>query len=158
MMQQSESNGILLKQNANRKFIASEMAEVVRDLMRAVSSDHDKGYKAARKMDNVAMLLEHCDEPLSWWDLFADAIELIKDNEHNSNSASADQEIAKAAIKYFVESTATDNAALGRTAKRLNELQGAIRCQARLNEAPTGDQQMRLALAQNGAKLFRKTQ
>ena len=118
-----------LKANARPEFIASEFADVIRYLMRGVSADDTSGpiYQASEKMKFVADLLERCPEPISWYSLFRDAIaeiqECIPDDPDDRRYIHA----AKRGTMYLIESSATDNAARGRAARRLDEFRTAIR-------------------------------
>jgi len=63
--------------NANLDSIAYEFADVLRDLMRAFSSDDPKPpnvYSAARKMNSVADLLSRSKEEIGFGQLFAEAL------------------------------------------------------------------------------------
>lgn len=156
-MNRSEFNDAFVKANANREFIAHEMADVLRDLMRAISSEDDTGYKAAERMNFVGELLQHCDEKLGWWHIFSDAIEIIRANEPQ-NSFEADYlHIAKRGIKYFVESSATDNAARGRAAARRRDLEQAIKWQEESRITSSANEIARLKLQQNAQKLIGKS-
>ena len=115
--------------NANEPFIAHQLADVVRYLMRAVSSDDPAGgiSSAAEKMSFVNDLIARSPEPLSWYRLFAEAVagiqECIPEDPDERKFIAA----AKRGTKYLVESSATDNAGRGRASKRLEEFRQAIR-------------------------------
>ena len=113
--------------NANRQVIGSLMAEVIRDLMRALSSDHDTGYKASEKMNFVVDMLRRCEEPLSWHQLFSDAIAEMRESLPVDSFDKEYIRLAKRGVKYFVESSATDSAAPGRASRRQNEFRDSIR-------------------------------
>lgn len=118
-----------LAENASEEVIVEELANVLRELMRAVSSD---GYSsgagsAAKGMKLVGDLLAHSKEPLSWHRLLLFAVDSIKeklpDNPYDRKFIDA----AMRGIKYVAESSATDNAAKGRASKRRGEFEQAIR-------------------------------
>ena len=118
-----------LQANANQPFIASQLADVVRYLVRAVSSDDPSGglYSASEKMNFVCGVISRSSEPLSWYSLFTEAVskiqEAIPDDPDDRKFIAA----AKRGTKYLVESSATDGAARGRASQRLNEFRQAIR-------------------------------
>jgi tetratricopeptide (TPR) repeat protein len=155
-MNASEFSEAFLKANANREFIADQMADVFRELLRALSSDNGSGYSAAEKMDFAGELLKRCDEPLSWWQLFDDAIKIIRASQSVDSYTADYMHIAKRGMKYFVESSATDNAAKGRAATRLRDLQQAIKWQAESLDASPEVERTRLILQQNAEKLAGK--
>jgi len=117
-----------LQANARPDFIAGEFADVVRYLMRAVSADDTSGpmYQASEKMKFVADLLQRCPEPVSWYRLFSDAVEEIQSCIPDDPDDRRYIHAAKRGTKYLVEASATDNAARGRAARRLDEFRTAI--------------------------------
>jgi hypothetical protein len=116
-----------LSANANRPFIAAQMAEVIRKLMRAASSDDGPVHTASEQMELVQELMSRCQDGSTWWHVFHDAIEEIRTNLPTDKHAERYVDAAERGIKYFVESSATDNAAAGRASKRLQEFQQAMR-------------------------------
>jgi len=118
-----------LQANANEPFIASELADVLRYLMRAVSSDDPSGglYSASEKMNFVGDLIARSSEPISWYSLFREAVNEIQDCIPDDPDDRKYIAAAKRGMKYLVESSATDNAARGRASKRLDEFLSAIR-------------------------------
>jgi len=118
-----------LKANARPEFIASELADVIRYLMRAVSADDVSGpiYQASEKMNFVADLLQRCPDPVSWYGMFSDAVEEIQNCIPDDPDDRRYVYAAKRGTKYLVELSATDNAARGRAARRLDEFRDAIR-------------------------------
>ncbi len=142
--------------NANRQFIVGQMAEVIRNLMRAASSEQNNSRKSSDQMEFVVQLLEHCDEPLTWYDLFSDAIAEIR---ANLGDRLYDKEyiyLAERGVKYFVESSATDSGASGRASRRRNELQDSIRqieaAKVDARKIPTRAQQVAWAEMDENAK------
>lgn len=117
-----------LQANARPDFIASQFADVIRSLMRAVSADgaSDAVYRASEKMQFVADLLQRCPEPVTWHGMFAGAVEemqsLIPDDDDDRRYVRA----AKRGTKYLVELSCSDPAARGRSAKRQSEFQDTI--------------------------------
>ncbi|EZP66164.1 hypothetical protein BV96_04587 [Sphingomonas paucimobilis] len=126
-----------LQANARPEFISSEFADVIRYLMRAVSADDGNGpiYQASEKMKFVADLLQRCPDPVSWYGMFSDAVEEIQNSIPDDPDDRRYVHAAKRGTKYLVELSATDNAARGRAARRLDEFRDAIRWS---EEAPGG--------------------
>lgn len=126
----SDFQEAFLQANANEPFISSQFADFVRCLMRAVSSDEPSNgiYAASEKMVFVNELISRSSERLTWYGLISAAVAEIHscmpDAPHHQKYVSA----AKRGVKYLVESSATDNAAGGRAAKRLSEFQQAMLC------------------------------
>lgn len=118
-----------LHANANAEFIADEFADVIRDLMRAVSSDDGGGsvYQASERMKFVVGLLQRCPEPIGWYRMFSEAVEEIQNCIPDDPDDRRYVHAAKRGTKYLVELSATDNAARGRSARRLQEFRDAIR-------------------------------
>jgi hypothetical protein len=118
-----------LQANANEPFIASQLADVIRALIRAVSSDEGSSgiYAASEKMKFISDLIARSPDPITWYGLFNDAVHEIQhcipDDPDDRKYINA----AKRGMKYLVESSATDNVARGRASKRLREFQNAIR-------------------------------
>ena len=112
--------------NANRQFIAGQMADIIRDVMRAVSSENGSIHRISEKMDLIGELLTECSERLTWWDIFSDAIEEFRENVP-SEFESSNVHAAMRGIKFIVESSATDSGAPGRTGRRENEFQSAMK-------------------------------
>lgn len=118
-----------LKANANEPYIASQLADVIRSLMRAVSSEEASSgiHAASEKMAFVSDLIARSPEPLTWYGLIKEAVAEIQgcipDDPNDRKFIGA----AKCGMKYLVESSATDNAARGRASKRLSEFQRAFR-------------------------------
>jgi len=111
-------HGAFLAANANERFIVVQLADVIRDLMRAVSSDNSSGgvYSAAEKMGFVGELLTRCQEPLSWRRLLKNAVEEIKANIPDDPD---DRRLVEAATRGI-------NAARGRASRRLQEFRDAV--------------------------------
>jgi hypothetical protein len=109
--------------NANPQFIASEFAEVIRNLVRAfAASDASRPiYYAAEKMDFVAELLQRCKDHVSWYSLFTDAIAEIHQCMPDERMGRGYVSAAQDGTKYLVEASATDNAAAARSSRRLHE-------------------------------------
>lgn len=118
-----------LQANANGPFIASELADVIRSLMRAVSSDDSSGaiHAASEKMTFIGDFLARSPEPLSWHGLIREAVDEIKEQLPDDDDDRKLIHAAKRGVKYLVESSATDNAARGRASKRLDDFRQAIR-------------------------------
>lgn len=118
-----------LQANARPEFIASEFADVLRDLMRAVSADSVGSplSQASERMGLIADLLERCPDPISWYALFFDAVERIQDRIPDDPDDRRYIQTAKRGMKYLIETSATDNAAQGRAARRLDEFRTSIR-------------------------------
>jgi hypothetical protein len=146
-----------LRANANRANIAHEMAEVIRDLMRAVSSDDNNGYKAAEQMERMLKYLVRCKEPLSWWEIFSDALKIIRENLPERDYHEGYLSVAKSGIKYFVESSADDAAAAGRSAKRLSDFQREISWLERPKHTTPERERTRQILADNAKRLAGKS-
>ncbi|HZS85359.1 MAG TPA: hypothetical protein VFA50_20995 [Stellaceae bacterium] len=118
-----------LKANANLDFIGSQFADVLRDLMRAVSSDDptDGAYRAAKKMDFVADLLSRCEEKFGFRHMFLKALEEFRDDPEWDTVEHATVHAAQRGIKYLVERSCSDHAARGRASKREHEFLSAIK-------------------------------
>ena len=113
--------------NANGPFIASQMADVIRNLMRAASSDNGPISKASEQMEFVQDLMARCEDGSTWWRIFSDAIEEIRSNLPDDKFDENYIHAAERGIKYFVESSANDPAAHSRSQKRLSEFKDSIR-------------------------------
>jgi hypothetical protein len=117
-----------LKANANPEFIASEIADLIRSLVRAFAADDPSSptLSAVQKMEFVLDLIRRCDEPLTWYKLFTAAFdeihEAIPDDPYDRMYIHA----AQRGMKYLVERSALDNAARGRASRRLDEFRQAI--------------------------------
>ena len=107
--------------NANRDFISSELADVLRYLVRAMVADDPSSSLsgAAQKMSFVDDLLQRCQEPLTWYDL------------RNGIPDDADEwryiRAAKKGTKYLVEGSARDNLAAARASKAFDAFRNAIK-------------------------------
>jgi len=117
------------KANANFDFIAAQFADVLRHLMRAVSSDDPTSgaYHAAQSMNFVADLLSKTEEKFGFYHLFLKALEEFRDD---SEWGSSEHDIVHAAnrgIKYIVERSCSDNAARGRASRRQDEFLTAVK-------------------------------
>jgi hypothetical protein len=125
----AEFREAFLVANANEDFIVGQLASVIRDLMRAVSSDDSSGgvYSAAKAMKFIGDLLARCQEQPSWYRLLSAAVEDIKANIPDDPDDRKFIDAATRGIKYFVEASATDNAAKGRASRRHQEFRDAIR-------------------------------
>jgi len=128
-MENSEFREAFLQANARLDFIADQFADVIRDLMRAVSADDAAGplYKASEKMNFVADLLRRCPDNVSWYSLFSEAVEQIQSCIPDDPDDRRYIHAAKRGTKYLIECSATDNAARGRSARRLDEFRSAIK-------------------------------
>jgi hypothetical protein len=118
-----------LKANANLDFIGAQFADVLRDLMRAVSSNDptDGAYRAAKKMDFVIDLLSRCDDKFSFYHLFLSALEEFEVDSDEMGVESATVDAAQRGVKFLVERSCTDNAAKGRTSRRRADFLSAIK-------------------------------
>ena len=125
----SEFREAFLKANANEDFIVGQLADLIRHLLRAVSSDNSSSaaHSAAETMKFVGELAARCPEPLSWYRLLSAAVDEIKNNIPDDPHDRKFLDAATRGIKYFVESSATDNAARGRASRRHREFLDAIR-------------------------------
>jgi hypothetical protein len=118
----------MLKIRAKPDSIAQELSDVLRSLMRAVAADDPSSgtTAAAKRMEYIDRLLEHCDEPLNWHWLFAEAVRNLQsalpDDPHDKRYVTA----AQRGMKYLAESSADDPAARGRASQRLSEFLQAI--------------------------------
>lgn len=112
-----------LTANANREFIAEQLADVIRNLVRAFAANDPSRpiYYAAEKMDLVMDLVRRCEDPLSWHGLFTSAIADIHNAIPPENHERGYVATAQSAMKYLVEISSTDNAARGRASRRLHE-------------------------------------
>ena len=113
--------------DATPERVAHEMADLIRDLIRAASSENDNGSKAAQQMETTMRYVTRCSEPISWWRIFSDALGMIRANLPENKHDSKYLNVATSGMKFFVESTAVDNFAKGRAVQRLGDLQNAIR-------------------------------
>lgn len=116
-----------LKANARPEYIAGEVTEIIRNLMRAVadSDPSNATWKAAQLLNNVVELIKRCDEPLTFYGILLEAVE---DLQKNLPEQAWDRDYVHAAqrgMKYLAEVSATDNAARGRASKRLSEFRSA---------------------------------
>ncbi|MBQ1498416.1 MAG: hypothetical protein IIZ38_08880 [Sphingomonas sp.] len=115
--------------NANRDFISSELADVLRYLVRAMVADDPSSSLsgAAQKMSFVEDLLQRCQEPLTWYDLFQASVDDIR----NGIPDDADEwryiRAAKKGTKYLVEGSARDNLAAARASKAFDAFRNAIK-------------------------------
>jgi hypothetical protein len=118
-----------LRANAREDFIVAQLADMLRDLMRAVSSDDvsGKAWSAGEQMTFVCKLIARSETPLSWHRLMSDAVRSITDNIPEDPDDQKLISAAKRGMKYLVECSATDNAARGRASKRRTEFEDAIR-------------------------------
>lgn len=118
-----------LQANAKPDVIASHFADVIRDLMRAVSTDGNVGpvYEASEKMKMAVELLQRCPERPSWHRLFHDAVIEIQSSIADNADPRDYIRAAKRGTKYLVEVSASDSGARGRSSRRLNEFQEAFR-------------------------------
>ena len=148
--------GAFLSANANRETIANEMAMVMRDLMRAASSENDDGYKASQQMNRMMEYLSRCKEPLTWGQIFSDALQILRQNLPKREYEADYIDVAKSGIKYFVESSADDNAAAGRSASRLSDLKESIRWLQKPKDTSPERERSRKILAENAMKLAGK--
>ena len=110
-----------IKANANKDYICGQFTEVLRDLIRAISahSDYSGGlYRSTNQMQYVMKLLKECEDPISWRDLFLNAIEELRPHidykEYDAPAISA----AMSGMSYLAEVTCLDNAARGRASKK----------------------------------------
>jgi hypothetical protein len=110
----------LLRANATPDNIAVELADVLRDLMRAVAANDSGGgvYRAATRMSRAMELIEHCPERLSWSRLLKDAVEDIRDAGRIDELDEPVIWAARAGLRYLVEQSCDDNAARGRASQR----------------------------------------
>ena len=120
---------VFLDANANEPFIAAQLADVIRYLMRAVTSEDPSSglHSASEKMKFVAELLPRMQEPTSWYRLFTAAVEDIQRGIPDDPDERRFISAAKRGTKYLIESSATDGAARGRASRRLEEFRQAIR-------------------------------
>jgi hypothetical protein len=127
-MDNSEFREAFLQANARPDFIASEFANVIRYLMRAVSADDGGSVaEASEKMQFVNQLLQRCQEPVSWYGIFSEAVKEMQEFIPADPDDRRYVHAAKRGTKYLVELSATDGAAGGRAARRLREFHDAIR-------------------------------
>ena len=110
----------LLRANATPETIAFEIADVLRDLLRASAAEDPwtGPYRAAMRMDRALELIERCPEPLSWSRLFKEAVENIRDTGRAGELEEPIIQAARAGLRYLVEQSCDDNAARGRASQR----------------------------------------
>lgn len=111
------------------EIIVSAYADVIRDLMRAVSAGDRNWtlYQAATRMKEVAELLQQSPDPIIWPRIFYAAVEEIQNSIPDDPYHHPYIHAAKRGTKYLVEISATDSAAGGRAARRRKEFRTAIR-------------------------------
>ena len=126
-MSANPTSEAFLNANANEGFIASQMAEVIRKLMRAASSANGSLYEASEQMKFIHDLISRMESEVSWWHVLHSAIEEIRSNLPSDKYNERYVHAAERGIKFFVESSAGDNGAKGRASKRISEFQQAIR-------------------------------
>jgi len=122
-------SGEFTKANANLDYIAAQFADVIRHLMRAISSDDPSSgiYNATRSMNSVAELLSKTEEKFGFYQLFSKALEEFRDDVEWGTSEHDIVHTAHRGIKYIVERSCTDNAARGRASRRRDEFLSATR-------------------------------
>jgi len=128
-MDDADFGEAFLQANARPDFIASQFADVIRSLMRAVSADgaSDAVYRASEKMKFVTDLLQRCSERVTWHGMFTGAVEEIQSAIPEDDDDRRYVRAAKRGTKYLVELSCTDPAASGRASKRQNEFRDTIR-------------------------------
>jgi hypothetical protein len=118
-----------LKANANLDFIASQFADVLRNLMRALAA-HDPSaatYRAAEQMNFVVQLLSRTDEKFGFFALFGRTVEFMNDKRETPDVEGAIIEAAKSGVRFLVERSCDDNAATARSSRRRDEFLNAVR-------------------------------
>jgi hypothetical protein len=120
-----------LKANANKDFICTQFAEVLRDLIRAVAVRDDPSgpiVRATEQWSSVASLLERCEEKISTREMFSNAVEVLRlpAREDGDGVDRAVIAAARRGISFYMEASCTDNAAKGRTSKRERDFLSAI--------------------------------
>jgi len=117
-----------LEANANQQFITAELADVLRNLMRAVASNGPSAalYNASQQLEFALQLIKRCKEPLRLYDLLADAVEDVSDVASYNEVDEARLDAARSGLRYLVESSCEDRAARGRIAQRLRAFERDI--------------------------------
>ena len=115
--------------NANLDFIAAQFADVLRNLMRAASSDDpsDGAFRASQQMDFVVELLSKTTEKFGFYHLFMKSIEEFKDDTEWASVEHTEIAAARRGMKYLVERSCSDSAARGRASRRRTEFLSAIK-------------------------------
>jgi hypothetical protein len=124
---------IYLKANARPEYIKSCLADVIRNLMRAVAADdHIRGsFAASEELIQVFELIKRCDEHINFHSLMSAAVDEIKECLPEDRDDRRYIRAAQQGVKYLVESSATDNAARGRASQRLSNFLAMIEFSAR---------------------------
>ena len=127
-----------LRANANKDFICSEFTEVLRDLTRAlavVNEPHSAIHRATKKKNFVMELAEHCDEPISFYVLFSEAVRRLRNIESNDRIDWRILRAVQAGMSLYAESSCVNNAAKGRISQRETRFFDAIRWMNEAREA-----------------------
>ncbi len=117
----------LLKANANADSIARQFALAVNGVMRAAINGSEKKYDALQHLKFMFDLVERTEEQISLGTLADAAVDEMRLGP--SCAAPIDcsiDHVVHAALKYYLELIANDNAAAGRRSKRLEGLVQAI--------------------------------
>jgi hypothetical protein len=98
----------ILNGNAKPEYIADRLGEMLRHLIRAVAQKTDYStnlFEAMRLWKSVWELVERCKEPLSWHDLFEEAIKgLREDGDPDRDSLDeAYREVARTGMSLYID-------------------------------------------------------
>ena len=155
-MEGGMSGTVALLPSAVRHKAANELAMAIRAIIRAASSDVDDGSKAARHMDRMMELVLSVDMPMNWWDLFSEAIEILRKGLPTRGQQVRYVELARLGMQFFAERSSVDRGANGRSAKQLKRFEAAtIRFQESRDTCPE-QEASRFVLEQNAERLFGK--
>jgi hypothetical protein len=97
-----------LNANANQEFIASTLTSVLRDLMRATAVKHDHVsavVTAAESWKLLLQLLERCEQPAPWGELFEEAVKRLRDDgrPEGDDVSEALREVARTGMSIYIE-------------------------------------------------------
>lgn len=109
-----------IEANANNEFIASYVAQVLRDLMRAaVAVDRSRQlFNASRNVDFIIKLVKAAREPLDIHQILESALSEFDPRDERSEHRTALVDAACAGVRFYVERSCHDNAAEGRSEQR----------------------------------------
>lgn len=117
-----------LRINANVDYMAGELAEILRNCMRAAASGEptSQTYRAAQGFQTLLKLIGYS-ESVRTYELFEKAIASITVENERDGVESATIHAAQMGMRYLVEKSCGDGAARGRASKRQDEFFAAIK-------------------------------